>query len=189
MTTKSELEADFLLNECGIIVFPESIDGTVTLDWLIARLEYMATKGQFTPKIYFRSDGGDSRVGLAMANYIKQHGNVHGYMIGDTFSSAATVWASCAKRFVWPTARMGIHPVRWIEPNASYDHARLLNLYEDFMDIDKTQCQIYEQASNQSYSWWWGFYTSPGDVKYLDAANLVAFKMAEIVSDKPASDG
>jgi len=57
------------------------------------------------------------------------------------------------------------------------------------MDIDKTQCQIYEQASNQSYSWWWGFYTSPGDVKYLDAANLVAFKMAEIVSDKPASDG
>jgi len=179
---KHDLDLDYMLNTLGVVWLAEAIDEE-TLMRVTTQLLYLRKIDKEPIRLYVRSDGGDSRCGLALANMIQLVGNVHGIMIGDTASSAATVWAACSKRFVFKNVRMGIHPVQWRESDAKYDGAKLSKLAGEFTRIDERQCEVYAAASNKELSWWWDRYTQAGDVKWLDAAELVRIEMAEYLED------
>jgi ATP-dependent protease ClpP protease subunit len=180
---KNELTDNYLLYRHNVIWLAETIDEE-TLMRITREIEYLRDCDDKQPiKLYVRSDGGDSRCGLALANMIQMVGNVHGIMIGDTASSAATVWAACSKRFVFKNVRMGIHPVQWRESEAKYDGAKLSKLANEFNSLDERQCEVYAQASNKDFAWWWHRYTEVGDVKWLHAAELVRIGMAEYLED------
>lgn len=179
---QSELEADYLLNCKRIIWLAEDIEEP-TLERITTQLHYLRGKDAVAPiHVYCRCDGGDSRVGLALANLIQHDGNVQGWMIGDTASSAATIWASCAKRYVFANVRMGIHPVSWGDVGR-VDAYKLRGLAGEFNKTDERQCAIYAAASNKEFNWWWNRYTLPGDVKWIDAGELVKIGMAEKAED------
>lgn len=177
--TKTELENDWLLNEKSMIVFPVTITSD-TLEWLAARLFYHYPEG--TLRILFRSNGGDSSAGIAIANLLQGKEWVHGYLIGDTASASATVWASCAHRYVYPNAKMGIHPVFWANDETTYDAARLRSRYLDFEATDTETCRIYAAASNKSLDWWSELYQKPGDLKWITANELVEMGMAKLIT-------
>lgn len=184
-----------MLNYESVIWITHDIN-VETLERVTAQMSYLRTGLQAkvnemavssSPRIYFRSNGGDSRTGIAIANMIARHGSgmVQGWLVGDSASTAATIWASCPKRFVMPNSRLGIHPVTWQEPEAKYDAATLSRLREEFDEMDRTQCKIYAAASNKDFYWWWELYNRPGDVKWLNAAQLVEMEMAELVLPQP----
>lgn len=186
---KSELEQDYMLNVRSVVWLAEDINED-TLTRITTQIIYLRKFDREPIRLYVRSDGGDSRCGLALANMIQLAGNVHGIMIGDTASSAATVWAACSKRFVFKNVRMGIHPVQWQESHAKYDGAKLSKMANEFNSVDERQCEVYAAASNKDLAWWWDRYTQVGDAKWLDAAELVRIGMAEyICSDNPPSEG
>lgn len=179
---KSDLENDYLLNEQQIIWLVEDIDDSV-LERVTTQIRYLRVKYNLPINLYIRSDGGDSLTGLAIANIIKADSCVYGWMIGDTGSTAATIWASCHRRLVYANARMGIHPVTWQENYAKYDAGKLRTLQGQFTKIDERQCEIYAAASNKSFEWWWERYNQAGDVKWLDARELICIEMAQKAED------
>lgn len=173
-----------------------------TLERVTAQLHYLRTGLQAKvneyavsspPRFYFRSNGGDSRTGIAIANMIARHGDgmVQGWLVGDSGSTAATIWASCPHRYVMPNSRFGIHPVTWQESESKYDASTLRLLNKEFEEIDRIQCQIYAAASNRDFDWWWKIYNEPGDVKWFSAEQLVDLEMAELILPQPkgGSDG
>lgn len=187
---KVDLENDYLLNEQRIIWLAEDVEPEL-MERITAQLWYLRKKDDALPiRIYFRSNGGDSMVGLALANIITGMGRITGVLIGDTGSSAATIWAACERRVVYGTARLGIHPVTWQENYSKYDAAQLWRMHEQFRATDERQCAIYAAASKKDFAWWWTKYNLIGDVKWMDAAELVEIGMAEradSTSDNPSS--
>jgi ATP-dependent protease ClpP protease subunit len=179
----SDLQNDYLLNEQRIMWLAEDIDEPV-MERIAAQLWYLRKKDETLPiRMYFRCDGGDSRTGLAIANIVKDIGRVCGVLVGDTGSSAATIWAACEHRWVYANARLGIHPVTWQENYSKYDASKLRNLQGEFTKIDERQCEIYAAASHKSFEWWWERYNQTGDVKWLDARELICIGMAEKAED------
>ncbi len=180
---KSDLENDYLLNEQRIIWLAEDVEEPV-LERIAAQLWYLRTKSDVLPiRIYVRSNGGDAMTGLAIANIIQDIGRITSVMVGDTGISAATIWAACEHRCVYSNARMGIHPVMWQESYSKYDAAKLRTLQNEFAKIDERQCEIYAAASNKDYNWWWERYNQSGDVKWLDARELICIGMAQKAED------
>lgn len=180
---KSDLDNDYLLNEQRIIWLAEDVEASV-LERITAQLWYLRKQNEELPiRLYIRSNGGDSMTGLAIANIIQTIGRVTGVLVGDTGSSAATIWASCAKRLVYANVRMGIHPVMWQESYSKYDAAKLRTLQNEFTKIDERQCEIYAAASNKDFNWWWERYNQTGDVKWLDARELICIEMAQRAED------
>lgn len=183
MITRSELENDFLLNSKQIIVLPAVIDDD-TLEMVMAKIVYLRLKDQTGPvSLYCRCDGGDALAGMAIANFIQADGKIVGILIGDTGSSGATVWASCAKRYTFKNARLGLHPVTWNQNSVSYDAAKLHELSVSFEASDRRQCELYAAASRKPFEWWWEYYNRAGDVKWLDAETLVDIGMAQFADE------
>lgn len=175
----SDLENDYLLNSQRIIWLAEEVEPEV-LTRISSQLLYLRAKDADAPiHLYVRSDGGDSRTGLALANVIQRDGNVTGWMVGDAASAAATIWASCAKRLVFANARLGIHPVQWQEQYAQFDAAKARSWYDQLIRSDERQCEIYAAASTKNFEWWWERYNQSGDMKWIDARELICIGMAE----------
>lgn len=121
-------------------------------------------------------------MGIAIANLLQGKEWVEGYMVGDIASSAATVWAACSQRYVYPAAMMGIHPVSWGNDNTTYDAARLRSRAWEFNWTDTEQCRIYAAASNKSLEWWLDLYNQQGDVKWITSSQLVEMGMAKLIT-------
>lgn len=176
---RSDLENDYLLNEQRVIWLAEDIEEAI-LQRIATQIAYLRAKDKGAPiHIYFRSQGGDSATGLALGNVISGDCNIHGWLLGDTASSAATAWACCKKRFVFANSQLGIHPVTRFEQDVKYDAAKAQKWAQSLMATDERQCEIYAAASNCSFVWWWERYNQPGDVKWLSASELVKIGMAE----------
>lgn len=131
---------------------------------------------------YFRSNGGSSRDAMAVVNLIQADGNVHGVIVGDTISCAATIWASCQQRSVIgdSVARIGIHPVSWDGIEGIFDAKRLAVKADEFEWIDRRQIEIYTKASNRPVSWWRDLYQDAGKLSWLSADTLIDIGMAQV---------
>lgn len=181
---QSELENDYLLSCKGIIWLAEAVEEDVLMR-ITAQIAWLRAKDADAPiHIYFRSNGGDSMSGLALANLIQRDGKVWGWLVGDTASSAATIWASCAKRLVFANGRMGIHPVTWYETDVKFDAAKASKWAKQLMQTDERQCAVYAAASGKEFHWWWERYNQPGDMKWIDAKELITIGMAEKAEDQ-----
>lgn len=175
----SDLENDYGLNHQRAIYLVDSIDEH-TLESVAAQIHYLRAKDTDAPiHLYIRSNGGDSLTGLAIANIIQQDGKVYGWLMGAAASAAATIWASCAKRFVYANGQMGIHPVRWYEERVTFDAAKARTWAAQLNISDEKQCEMYAEASCKDFVWWWERYNQPGDMKWLDAPELIRIGMAE----------
>lgn len=130
-------------------------------------------------RLYCRSDGGDSRSALGIVSAIRMDGDVHGIMVGDSLSSAATIWAACQQRSVCSIARMGIHPVAWDGVEGIFDSRRLKATAEDFAYTDHQQCEIYANASNKPVAWWLDLYQNTARYHWFTAQELIALNMAQ----------
>jgi len=176
----SDLANDFLLQQ-GRIYLPRDFDSPLceTID---AYISYYRQNHATEPiKLFCRTDGGDAEEGLAIANVVKLDGNIHGYLIGMTMNAGATVWSACSKRYVYPNSRIGIHPCTWKLDGMRLTAAKMKSMWQDFLGIDEASCQFYADASNKDFAWWWKFYNEPGDIKWLNATELVAMEMAELI--------
>jgi len=180
---QSDLEADYLLNCKGIIWLAEDVKEDVLIR-ISAQIAYLRAKDADAPiHLYVRSQGGDSMTGMALANVIQRDGKVWGWLMGGAASAAATVWASCAKRLVFENGRLGIHPVMWYEQNVKFDAAKARKWANELQNTDERQCELYAAASTKDFHWWWERYNQPGDMKWIDARELICIGMAEKAED------
>lgn len=181
---QSELEADYLLNCKGIIWLAEDVEEDVLMR-ITAQIAYLRAKDAEAPiHLYVRSQGGDSMTGMALANIIQRDGKVWGWLLGGAASSAATVWASCAKRLVFSSGRLGIHPVMWYEQAVKFDAAKAAKWAKELQTTDERQCEMYAAASEKDFHWWWDKYNQPGDMKWMSADELVKIGMAVKAEDQ-----
>lgn len=167
------------------LILPEEIDYHFYNDVLECVLERQQRRknGTIPPlRIYCRSNGGDSRSAFAIVAAIQMDGDVQGIMIGETISSAATIWAACQKRYVHPLARMGIHPVSWNGADGIFDSRRLSAIADEFEWTDKQQCQIYSAASNRPLDWWEHFYQKASKLHWFTADELIELGMAQALN-------
>lgn len=180
---KADLENDYLLNEQRVIHLVDTVEEP-TLESIAAQIHYLRAKDADAPiHLHIRSNGGDSLTGLAIANVIQQDGKVYGWLMGAAASAAATIWASCAKRLVFCNGQMGIHPVRWYEKDVYFDAAKAQLWAAQLTKSDEKQCEIYALASRKDFTWWWERYNQPGDMKWIDARELICIGMAEKAED------
>lgn len=180
---QSELEADYLLNCKGIIWLAEDVEEDVLMR-ITAQIAYLRAKDADAPiHLYIRSDGGSSSVAIALVNVIQQDGRVWGWMVGDSMSAAATIWAGCAKRLVFANGRLGIHPAMWYQQEVKFDAAIASKWANKLTKTDERQCAIYAAASTKDFHWWWERYNQPGDMKWIDARELICIGMAEKAED------
>ena len=176
---KSDLENDYLLNEQRAIYLVDTVEEPTLYD-IAAQIHYLRAKDADAPiHLHVRSNGGDSLTGLAIANLIQRDGNVTGWLMGAAASAAATIWASCAKRLVFCNGQMGIHPVRWYEERVTFDAAKARTWAAQLTKSDEKQCEIYAAASSKTFEWWWERYNQAGDMKWIEARELVCIGMAE----------
>ncbi len=180
---RSDLENDYPLNHQRIIYLVDTVEEP-TLESIAAQLHYLRVKDADAPiHLHIRSNGGDSMTGLAIANVIQRDGNVCGWLMGGAASAAATIWASCAQRLVYANGQMGIHPVRWFEKDVYFDAAKARSWAAQLTKSDERQCEIYAAASNKDFVWWRERYNQPGDMKWIDARELICIQMAKKAED------
>ena len=180
---KADLENDYLLNEQRALYLVNTVEEQTLYD-IAAKLHYLRAKdADATIHLHVRSNGGDSLTGLAIANLIQRDGNVTGWLMGAAASAAATIWASCAQRFVFFNGQMGIHPVRWYEEHVYFDAAKARTWAAQLHKSDEKQCELYAAASNQNFVWWWERYNQAGDMKWLEASELIQIGMAKKAED------
>lgn len=176
---KSDLDNDYLLYSKRIIWLAEDVEEPV-LERITTQIHYLREKDEAAPiHLYVRSDGGSSQAGMALVNIIQQVGNVWGWMVGDSSSAAATIWAGCARRLVFANGRMGIHPAMWYQNEVKIDAAIASKWAMKLVKTDERQCEVYAAASNKDFKWWWERINQPGDMKWLDARELICIEMAE----------
>lgn len=169
--------ADYLLEKHGIIVLPGMIDHASYALILHRLLQGREIHGDQPLMLYCRCDGGWAWDAEAIVALIEADGNVDGVLIGETLSSGAFIWASCTRRYVYPNARLGIHPTK---RDIGYRlGSELKGLVEEADWIDRFQCQRYVKASRRGFDWWWAKMHAPGDVKWLDVGELVEIGMAQ----------
>lgn len=180
---KADLENDYLLNEQRAIYLVDTVEEPTLYD-IAAQIHYLRAKDADAPiHLHVRSNGGDSLTGLAIANLIQRDGNVTGWLMGAAASAAATIWASCARRMVFFNGQMGIHPVRWFEKDIYFDAAKARLWAAQLSRSDEKQCHMYAAASDMDFGWWWERYNQPGDMKWIDADELILIGMAKKAED------
>lgn len=175
--------ADYLLEKQAIIVLPGEIDHaayTMILHRIMQGRELHRDKPL---QLYCRSDGGWAWDAEAIVALIEADGNIDGVLLGETLSSGAFIWASCTRRYVYPDARLGIHPTK---RDIGYrPGTELRGLVEEADWIDRFQCRRYYMSSNRDFDWWWARLHSPGDVKWLEATELIEIGMTRRIAERP----
>ncbi len=175
--------ADYLLEKHGIISLPYDIDHAG-----YEMVLYALTKGrdlhpEKALRLFCRGNGGFTYDALAMVDLIKQDGNVDGMLAGAAASMSAVVWASCARRFVYPNGRIGIHPVS--AGHTDGDRRIFLAEMEELEALDSRIIQILADASSErTYNWWHSRLYEPGDLKWLLADELMGIGMAKPISER-----
>lgn len=176
--------ADYLLEKQAVINLPDEIDHAAYELILHRILQGRELHGNKPLMLYCRSNGGSAWDAEAICALIQADGNIDGILIGETMSAGSFIWASCARRYVYPDARMGIHPAA---RDAGYRIGNeLRGLVEESEWIDRYQCRMYAGASSRDYDWWWAKLHAPGDVKWLNEKELIdigmAFRFVERIS-------
>ena len=174
----TDLENDYMLKHDLAFYLPPVIESDY-LEEFAVKLSYTRKIALEKPiRLYCRCSGGAAEAGIAITNLIIRDGNVNGILIGESCSMGSVIWASCAKRFVYPRTLIGVHEVAWQGADVSYNTSKLHAMWQEFDAIDRRCCEILAAASNCDYGWWWEFYHQNGDIKWLDAAQLVSMGMA-----------
>jgi len=97
----------------GQIFVPDTIEG----DTARHVCELMMIARDHAPdraiKLYVNGYGGNTGQAFAIVDFIKSDGNVHGYLIGEAYSSHVAIWAACNKRFIGPYASVYLHQVQY----------------------------------------------------------------------------
>ena len=173
--------ADYLLEKHGIINLPDEIDHAAYELILHRVLQGRELHGDKPLMLYCRCDGGSAWDAEAIVALIEADSNIDGILIGETMSAGAFIWASCARRYVYPEARLGIHPTRRDVGYVTKDV--LVGFAQEGDTVDRFQCLRYEKASRRDFGWWWQKLHAPGDVKWLDTKELVEIGMAKLYSE------
>ena len=174
--------ADYLLEKHGIINLPDEIDHAAYEKILHRVLQGRELHGDKPLMLYCRCSGGLAWDAEAIVALIESDGNIDGILIGETMSAGAFIWASCARRYVYPEARLGIHPTRRDVGYVTKDV--LVGFAQEGDTVDRFQCLRYEKASRRDFDWWWQKLHAPGDVKWLDAKELVEIGMARLFAER-----
>jgi ATP-dependent protease ClpP protease subunit len=156
----------------------EQIDAD-ELQSLIEKMEACRVESNEPINLYITSEGGNSEITMAMCNLIKRDGNIHGYVIANIASAGTLIFASCARRYVYPMTRLGFHIGYWDDVKMRLDAKVLKVLLEQFEASDRRSCEIYAAASNKPAKWWRSLLNRNSYGVWLDAAELVAIGMAE----------
>jgi ATP-dependent protease ClpP protease subunit len=175
--------ADYLLEKHGIISLPHDIDHEA-----YEMVLYRLTQGRMLHpdmplRLFCHGNGGFTYDALAMVDLIRADGNVDGMLTGSAASMSAVVWAACARRFVYPNGRIGIHPVSsgHSDGDRRIFHAEM----EELEALDNRICQIFGDASSERGSvWWHSRLYEDGDLKWLLADELMGIGMAKPVSER-----
>jgi len=176
-----DLQDDWLLNHENTIYLPTAIEND-SLPLMAAKLAYARDRMPTNPiLLYCRCDGGNVEEMLAICNLIQQDGNVHGHLIGTCMSAGTTIWAACAKRFIYPKTMIGIHPCQWFASDVKYDRHKLNSLYDEFRAADVRSCEIYATASNRGCDWWLEQMDARGDIKWFKPDQLIELGMGVMI--------
>lgn len=139
-----------LLDQHKTLILPENID--------YAAYELIAEAAILYPseplRMFCAGAGGDCDYTLAMAGIIQAHGNFTGLLAGDAVSGHAILFASCAHRYVYPHARMGIHQTNYGGLTAPLTANVLGERLAHLERYDKAYAEILASASTHNEAWW-----------------------------------
>lgn len=138
--------------------------------------------------MHCRGEGGGSRSEMAIADLIQQHGNFTALLAGMAMSAHATIFAACARRYVYPNAALGIHQVCIGEIGQRVDARFARQLADDFQRSNQAVADIFARACRSdafSAGVWERMFANAGSGAYnvIDAGEMVVhFEMAQPIS-------
>jgi ATP-dependent protease ClpP protease subunit len=109
MFIDSQTEKQPLLESHAIIIAPEGIDHSsyLELSWAL-HVGRVLHPGR-PLELRCCGDGGELSPAFALSDLIRSDGNIDGICIGRVSSAHSLIWASCNRRFVHPSALLGVH--------------------------------------------------------------------------------
>lgn len=181
MTDLKELQP---LLDYRTLLLPDDLDGEAYRNFLwafkVAR-ELYPTKRL---KLYCHGNGGDANIGFALVDLIQQDGRVDGILLGGAYSSHSVVWASCARRFCYPLAGIGVH--NCISSSNSWEDTSYRKTDAHKMtEFDRAIAKIYSAASNKDIKWWLDKMARGHSACYwIEANKLAKIGMTKILINK-----
>jgi ATP-dependent protease ClpP protease subunit len=140
-----------LLERYNTIIIPEDLGH----DTYAMMIEAMLMLNGRPLTLHCHGPGGAARDALAINSLIVHHGNVTGILAGEAHSSHAVIFASCAQRYVYPNALIGLHMVAWSSIDTRADAKYLDLLAKDYDKTDRRNAMILAEASNMTADYWY----------------------------------
>ena len=166
----------------GIVFTYDSIDYE-TFPEIVYALAEARFHAQEQPIRYFiTSHGGYADVALALYDFMRGMGNIHTYLFGAVESAAVILFAGGTRRFISPSAAIGVHATSFNGPAAPDAKSSKL-AYERATTLDDQYAAIMASISIPSKDTnWWKQALAKGvneTTFILDAATLIEYGVAE----------
>lgn len=164
----------------GVIVLPQDIEHD-TYQYVLEAL--LTRPGPV--RLYCAGDGGDSGSAFAIADLIREHGQVIGLLPGSAASNHVTVFAACGQRYVYPMGRIGVHKVAWANVNGRTDSQSLWVNAAAFEATERSIAALLASASRLDAEWWFNKMQAAGSggVVEFDADYIVKLGLARPVQE------
>jgi ATP-dependent protease ClpP protease subunit len=171
-----------LLNEYNTIIMPEDLGH----DTYAMMVEAMLILNGRPLTLYCHGPGGPSQDAMGIISLIQHHGNVTGILAGESYSSHAIIFASCAERFVYPGSQIGIHMVGLTGLDTRVDAKYAELIAQDYANTDLRNALILSNASNKSPDYWYEQIriTSGTGIRF-DYSTILELELAQPIGERP----
>lgn len=178
-----------MLARWQVLVAPANIDDDAFPEFVWALAEAREKAGDQPVHLLCRGNDGWVETALGIYDVIRQDGNVHGYLMGMCASGSGLIWAACSKRFVYPSAFLGVHRSVYDFPANHATDARYASLVNRRLEtVDRRIAEIYAEISATScdFNWWLQQLSKAmlHELTVFGAAELVKMEMAEYVNGR-----
>jgi len=183
--TEDQQKAQPLLEKYGIIITPNEIDhDTYTeLSWALQIGREIHKDAPL--ELRCCGIGGEGHRSFALYDLVRADGNIDGIALGRVSSGYSVVWSGCNRRFVYPSAVIGIHQAKngaWIQGQLQSDYELG---YKHSLWSNNKLVEIYASISNQNTDYWHDAVFSAGmELLNLDARQLIELDMAKSISER-----
>jgi ATP-dependent protease ClpP protease subunit len=177
-----------LLEKHGLLILPDDI--THETFALVVEATLICEGRPFT--MHCHGEGGDSCAAGAIVDVITQHGQVTGLLAGDANSCHGVIFAACAKRYVYPGGRVGVHRVALesighVTADYAFSKARELEAH-DWRNARILASACSDQTLYGDNFWYRMINDNSRGLHHLAAVKLIEYGFARPIRERSIED-
>lgn len=179
----SKITSDALaidLIEFKRIVLPSRIDeSALALFANLATYAWTHLPGERI-ELWCAGNGGQADETRAICDLIREHGHFDGILAGVAYSAHSIIWAACDRRYVYPSAQLGVHRTvyTYSEPT-QFTASQFELMWKTAQAADLFMVETYALASDKDVDWWMEKAYDGELTTRLSASELIAIGMAQ----------